>query len=256
MEENILELGKEICEAFICGDWRYIPVSNLRHYERSKDVIRRCHICHSNIVLMKEGKDPAHFEHRPGNPDCLLSYDKLDPEKDRASVTITSLSYEQVKESYNFEELIPFTFRASSALGTLADIEDIERTQINRTLRKQLIDARCGQGEFRKSLISYWKACAVSGADKLELLIASHIKPWSVCDNKERLDVYNGFLLSPNIDRAFDHGLISFKDDGTILISKRFESAQAFGICEEQSVKIEERHKPYLLFHRENVFGK
>jgi predicted restriction endonuclease len=42
------------------------------------------------------------------------------------------------------------------------------------------------------------------------LLIASHIKPWAKCDGNEKVDVYNGFLLSPNFDRLFDQGFITF----------------------------------------------
>ena len=48
------------------------------------------------------------------------------------------------------------------------------------------------------------------------LLIASHIKPWHVCDDKERLDKFNGLMLSPNIDALFDNGLITFDINGTI----------------------------------------
>ncbi|TMN43187.1 HNH endonuclease [Pseudoalteromonas sp. S2755] len=254
MEETVLGLGKEICEAFICGAWRCIPVESLRHYERKEKVVYRCHICRHRIVLMRASKDPAHFEHRPGNPNCLLAYDKLDPNKNRAPLTIVSVTDEQIEKSYEFEELLQFTHSVIGPLSLLADIYDVNRSSVKETLRKQLIDARCGQGQFRKSLISYWKKCAVSGADKTELLIASHIKPWTVSDNKERLDLFNGLLLTPNLDKAFDQGLISFNNNGLILISSKFEPSTAFGITKGQSLKIEKQHLPYLQFHRENVF--
>jgi 5-methylcytosine-specific restriction protein A len=51
------------------------------------------------------------------------------------------------------------------------------------------------------------------------LLKASHIKPWRDSDNAERLDIYNGLLLIPNLDSAFDKGYISFDDGGKIIIS-------------------------------------
>ena len=85
-------------------------------------------------------------------------------------------------------------------------------------------------------------------------MIASHIKPWSVCNNQERLDMFNGILLSPNLDRAFDYGLISFNDDGTILISQEFDCYEDFDIDKESTIKLHENHKPYLRFHREVVF--
>jgi len=254
VKDNILELGKEVCEALICGDWRYIPVEILRHYEHRDKVLYRCHICHHHIVLMREGKDPAHFEHRPGNPECLLSYHKLDPNKDRSSLSIVSATSEQLSASYVHEVLLQFTTIITGPFSLISDIDDLKNSSVKKTLRKQLIDARCGQGKFRKSLIEHWGECAVSGADKIELLIASHIKPWSVCNNQERLDMFNGILLSPNLDKAFDYGLISFNDDGTILISREFNCYEDFNIDNESTIKLQENHKPYLQYHREVVF--
>ena len=67
------------------------------------------------------------------------------------------------------------------------------------------------------------------------MLKASHIKPWNISDDYERLDEYNGLLLTPNLDAAFDSGLISFDKDGVILISKkpRDEQKATLGIEEK-----------------------
>jgi predicted restriction endonuclease len=51
------------------------------------------------------------------------------------------------------------------------------------------------------------------------LLRASHIKPWRMSDNSERLDPENGLLLVANLDAAFDAGLLSFTDTGRMLFS-------------------------------------
>ena len=53
-----------------------------------------------------------------------------------------------------------------------------------------------------------------------ELLVASHIKPWSISDANEKLDIHNGLLMCPNHDKLFDRGYISFDDTGRILISE------------------------------------
>ncbi|HHQ4786468.1 HNH endonuclease [Aeromonas hydrophila] len=53
-----------------------------------------------------------------------------------------------------------------------------------------------------------------------DLLIASHIKPWSESDNAERLDGNNGLLLSPHIDKLFDRGCITFTDAGDLLCAE------------------------------------
>jgi len=60
-------------------------------------------------------------------------------------------------------------------------------------------------------LLDLWEGrCAVTGLAVPELLRASHIKPWADCEtDAERLDVYNGFLLAPHLDAAFDLGFIT-----------------------------------------------
>ena len=101
------------------------------------------------------------------------------------------------------------------------DVEEFERAskELPETERKSIMLSRIGQGAFRSGLIGYWKRCAVTGCDSLDLLKASHIKPWRDSDNAERLDIYNGLLLIPNLDSAFDKGYISFDDGGKIIIS-------------------------------------
>ncbi|PHQ59425.1 MAG: hypothetical protein COC10_13400, partial [Sphingobium sp.] len=86
------------------------------------------------------------------------------------------------------------------------------------TTRKAIIDARVGQGQFRENLINHWLTCAVTGATNPLLLRASHIKPWKESSNNERLDSFNGLLLSANLDAAFDSGLISFDNSGKIML--------------------------------------
>lgn len=123
--------------------------------------------------------------------------------------------------------------------------------------KETVVKARIGQGLFRSYLINYWGKCSVTGCDKLDTLIASHIKPWKDCDNREAIDVYNGFLLSPNLDKLFDLGLITFEDNGNIIISSKLtkDNIASLGILSEMKVtKIEENHKQFLKFHREIVF--
>jgi 5-methylcytosine-specific restriction enzyme A len=102
-------------------------------------------------------------------------------------------------------------------------------TPPNVTERKGLVTSRVGQGAYRKRIIHRWQyKCAVTGFDKLNVLIASHIIPWSESNNMERLDVNNGLLLSPTYDALFDRHLISFESTGNIILSDAIES-QAYG---------------------------
>jgi hypothetical protein len=117
-----------------------------------------------------------------------------------------------------------------------------------------LVKSRLGQGEFRNGLLSYWKGCAVTGYKTPSMLIASHIKPWRESDNQERLDQYNGLLLTPNLDKAFDTGFISFDSKGKILISDVFEAHEMLGIGSDMKIKFVNAHRRYLEYHRNVVF--
>ena len=79
--------------------------------------------------------------------------------------------------------------------------------------------ARRGQGLFRSEVEHIEHACRVTGVEVLAHLRASHIKPWSVSDDPERLDGANGLLMSPHVDHLFDQGYISFRNKGEILVS-------------------------------------
>jgi hypothetical protein len=73
----------------------------------------------------------------------------------------------------------------------------------------------------------YWGGqCAVTGLDIPVLPRASHIKPWRDSNNRERLDPYNGLLLSPSYDAAFDAGLIAFADDGAVVLTGQLTLSQ------------------------------
>ena len=90
----------------------------------------------------------------------------------------------------------------------------------NKTERKGLITSRVGQGYYRQQIIEKWGGrCPITGINIQSILIASHIVPWSESSDHERLDVENGILLSPSYDALFDKHLISFQDDGHIIIS-------------------------------------
>lgn len=141
--------------------------------------------------------------------------------------------------------------RAAGRSGTRT-----HRKPTNGTTKQAVHDARIGQGYFRQQLLGLWKACPVTGVANLDLLTASHAKPWSKSDDDERLDPYNGFLFAPNIDRLFDKGLISFYDSGQIIISASLSTADqhALGIHAGLSIKLKPDHLKYLNAHRK-LFG-
>jgi hypothetical protein len=74
-----------------------------------------------------------------------------------------------------------------------------------------------GQGLFRHRVAELEPACRVTGLDRQQFLVASHIKPWRDCDNHERLSGANGLLLSPHVDKLFDRHRISFAAGGGLI---------------------------------------
>lgn len=142
----------------------------------------------------------------------------------------------------------------SEVMGAIENYAELKETE-----RSALVKSRIGQGIFRKSLIDkYHGRCVVTGINEKKLLIASHIKPWAVCSNAERLSVENGLLLSPTFDKLFDCGLISFTNIGKILISSQLsaEVISKLHICVTDTfdLKVSDDLKRNLEYHRDVVF--
>ena len=78
---------------------------------------------------------------------------------------------------------------------------------------------RLKQNQLREQAVKKLKFCPFTKITDKRLLIASHIKPWFISDDRERLDLNNVFLFSPLYDKLFDRGLISFEDKKYLLIS-------------------------------------
>jgi hypothetical protein len=126
---------------------------------------------------------------------------------------------------------------------------------VPETTRQALINARIGQGGYRRRMLRLWGGkCAVTGCSVEQVLVASHAKPWASCSNQERLDVYNGLLLAASVDRLFDIGLISFDEEGKLLVSDRLRDDDLWRVGLNRESKLAfvgERHKGYLRAHRE-----
>ena len=137
----------------------------------------------------------------------------------------------------------------------LNDIEEIIGEKIS-TEKENLVKCRIGQGVFRDKLIEHWEGCSVTGLTQNDILIASHIIPWSKANHKQRLDPFNGLLLLPTLDKLFDKGYISFSNNGSILISKLLSNYDILGINEDMKIKIQEEHAKYLNYHRNEIFKK
>lgn len=150
-----------------------------------------------------------------------------------------------------YQESRRFGKRYSSALEEYQEqVRNLGSTEGERNTR-----FRIGQSIFRNSLLQYWNStCPLTGITEQELLRASHIVPWSECANDEdRLCVYNGLLLSPLWDAAFDRFLITFSDVGAPLFSKRLtrNARNALVHPKFSKINLQPEHRKWITWHRE-----
>lgn len=129
------------------------------------------------------------------------------------------------------------------------------------TEAERLVVQRVGQNLFRDGLLDLWEGrCAATGLAVRALLRASHIKPWADCEtDAERLDVYNGILLAPHLDAAFDRGFITVQDDGAIVVSDALQADGRVILGLDRPLRarsLADGHRAYLPWHRDRVFQR
>lgn len=127
---------------------------------------------------------------------------------------------------------------------------ELKGTEVERMVRQ-----RVGQDTYRKAMLEYWGgACAVTSVAIPEILRASHALPWAECEtNGERLDVFNGFLLTANMDALFDRFLISFDKAGYAIVSDLVSEEDRVHLGLGSQVRLRwltEQHETYLESHR------
>lgn len=162
-------------------------------------------------------------------------------------------------------KVIVFTIRRSSedeqAFGLQLDSPDTRASiDLASTTSQQLVAARTKQGMFRDRLLLVENRCRVTGIGDLRFLRASHIKPWAKCETgDERVDGNNGLLLATHIDHLFDQGWISFKNDGSLIVSDLLPLA----VERVMRLSVESPRRPfnmdqrtYLRYHRLKVLRR
>ena len=132
-------------------------------------------------------------------------------------------------------------------------------TETERTLR-----VRTAQVFFRKAVLAaYQGRCCVTGNPVPELLIASHILPWSQFP-EHRVNPSNGLCLSAHFDKAFDQGLIAFDEDSKLVLSGYLKAylpndalVREFVTMEGTQLRMPEKFRPnvdFLQEHRQDIF--
>lgn len=158
----------------------------------------------------------------------LVNFASLDPSLKargiKGAVNTSKLDKEIWHKFYNNWENIPFESEKllakleSTSLEKLNNISEDELPEDGK-VREQVIQARVNQSFFRKSVLaSYNHTCCITGIQQPELLIAGHIRPWSI-DKKNRLNPRNGITINALHDKAFESGLLTITTDYKIAIS-------------------------------------
>ena len=139
--------------------------------------------------------------------------------------------------------------------------EEKELEAIENTEEKKLkTRARVGQGKYREELLSQCPFCPITMVSDDRLLIASHIKPWAKSNEIEKIDPYNGFMLTPTFDYLFDKGFMSFTNDKKTILSP-FLSKMTYskiGISDNKIfpfLPIDGREE-YLEYHRSEILKR
>ncbi len=143
-------------------------------------------------------------------------------------------------------------------------LDDIK--ELKGEIKLTEVKTRVNQNFFRQLVLAnYGSKCAINGIDIPELLIASHIVPWS--KNKEvRLNPENGICLSPLYDRAFDLGIIGIKPNFQVVLSSKIKSKYNLDFFRQdfswiEGIKINKPvkylpKKEFLEYHLDVIFLK
>lgn len=224
------------------------------------------------LHLEPHGHEPIRLWTEPIDAEIkgMRKWHKPTPKNDNLNGELTILSESTEAHYYEFDNLntLKRFCRFYNEYGSSIPEYEFEREErvqkgiegddtLSDTEKKTLIKARRGQGKFRENVLSIEKTCRLTDISDVNFLVASHIWPWRKCTTKkERLDGYNGLMLTPAADFLFDRGYMSFSDNGQLLFSRTLDLGilEALGLSNRQPEKIRpfsEEQRVYLKMHRE-----
>jgi putative restriction endonuclease len=184
--------------------------------QTNRDIIELAHLI---------GRTPGSVAYK------LVNFASLDPRLTQKGMVNASKLDKEVWQEYtnNWDEVF---FESEKLLAkkkhtTIEKVYEIDLDNLPNVQgkeRERLVMVRVNQSQFRKIVLSnYNNQCCITGIRMPELIVASHIAPWSV-DEGNRLSPQNGLALNTLHDKAFDRHLITVTEDLKIKISSRFYS--------------------------------
>lgn len=225
---------------------------------------------HSDIVRIAKiiGRTPNSVKMKIGN------FGSFDPELKKHGIVglgNTSKLDESVWNEFNndwdnlaYESELLISKFTNQPLEEVAEI-NISDIPIGKE-REAIIKTRVNQSFFRRVVLSsYDNKCCITGLSISELLVASHIVPWSV-DIKNRLNPTNGLCLNNLHDKAFDSGFITITPDFKVKVSKMIYERKhneaiemIFKNYDDKKIILPEKFLPdkaFLDYHSQEIFEK
>lgn len=148
-------------------------------------------------------------------------------------------------------------------LEQVVDI-DLDNLPVGKE-RERIVKTRVNQNFFRQTILSaYNETCCITGLNISELLIASHIVPWSK-KKEARMNPRNGLCLNTLHDKAFDRGLITVDADFTIRVSPQIINLKNEAVVDflvkydGKKIHTPDRFVPekdFLKYHNDYIFKK
>jgi len=203
----------------------------------------------------------------------LVNFARLDPELQKRGVKGMSHGsnaekriWDEFHSNWNelaYESELILAKYKNQSVEEVAEIETEDLPNEGKE-RTALVKVRVNQSFFRKSvLLSYQNKCCITGLNIPELLVASHIIPWSK-NLKEGCNPENGLCLNALHDKAFDKGLMTITEHFKVVVSERLLGRKNDPVIQAYFMPYHKKeiikpnrflpHKDFLEYHRTNVF--
>jgi len=197
----------------------------------------------------------------------LVNFASLDSELTKRGIKGAKNSSKLDKEIFN-EFINNWELLVEESESLLQQYHQINKEQQNIILKLKegketlrFVKTRVNQSFFRDAVLSSYSAsCCLTGINIPELLVASHIIPWSK-DKKNRLNPQNGLCLNSLHDKAFDRGLISFDENYRLILSTEIKRKRNkyFSDLEGNQMTLPKKFLPkleFLEYHHKVIFKK
>ena len=211
------------------------------------------------------GRSPSALNMKIGN------FGRLDPQLKQRGITGLSHGSKLEKEIWdefhgNWGKLI-YESELLIAQFQNKNIENIVNIDLSSfpqgKERERILKTRVNQNFFRSTILSsYNQKCCITGLPLPELLVASHIIPWSK-NKEERLNPRNGLCLNALHDKAFDKGLITVSTNYKIIVSSNIMNSRDtiikkyFAGFHNKKISTPDKFHPkreFLEYHNNNIF--